>query len=130
MTGFTMRNHRIQTDFKLKVRLRENRTGKIIDGELTAIVVNLSKNGANIRISKLFLNRTHLFFSTLQRHTHTLILEPAQPLLDKLRFDAGFKIDAQSVWMDKATDGSTFPFIIGVEFMDNQKVFFSAMQQQ
>lgn len=119
IADFTLRLPRLETDFTAEIRLQEKNSHNTLEGEIRAIVLNLSSNGACLLVSELFLHRNHIFFTTLGEGTHTLLF--SQP------FPAGhaedrqpLPISARSIWMDRYPHDPAPNFVMGIEFLKPQ----------
>jgi hypothetical protein len=119
MADFIMRKPRLETDFEAGIRLQEKGSSKSVEGEIKATVLNLSRGGACLMVSHLFLDRTHIFFSTLGEGTHTL--EFYQPFRGETATGKTPKpISARSVWMDRYPFDREPSFVMGIEFLEPQ----------
>ncbi len=128
MAAFPLRQNRINTDLELKVRLKENSQDKILKGEVSATVINISKGGACLVLPQILIDRTHLFFSTLRSDahtTHTLVLEASQ----EAELELEFPIYAKSIWMDSNPHDSRVVFKVGIQFLAKQKELYESLKK-
>lgn len=119
MVSFAFRSPRIDTNIPVWLQLQENGTEQLHPGTVSASIINISKNGACLRIPKLLINGKHLFFETLNS-THTMWVQ-SQEETEQVR---EFKISAQSVWMDSYEHHNRLCFKVGVCFITMQKKLF------
>jgi len=119
MLSFAFRDTRIETNIPVCLRLQKNGTEHLHPGSVSATIVNISKSGACLLISKLLINGKHLFFATLNS-SHTMILQ-SEENTGKIKT---FNIAAQSVWMDSYKNDNRLCFKVGVCFTTPQKKLF------
>jgi len=124
MVSFLFRTSRLDTELVMQVGLQEIQSGKLIPGQLTTTVVNVSQVGACLILPKLDINGKHLFFATLNSDRYNLFLRPEK----QLREEDDFTIPAQSLWMDSCEYESRNAFKIGVQFLQKQKGFFRQLK--
>lgn len=128
MADFILRKLRLETDFEAGIRLQEKNSNKPIEGEIKATVLNISREGACLMVSHLFLDRTHIFFSTLGEGTHTLELH--QPFSDEASPENGSQpIVARSVWMDRYPHDPEPSFVMGIEFLEPQNKLYQVVKK-
>jgi hypothetical protein len=124
MSAFNFRNRRIETNFEIKLRLQKNSTGQVLDGEIASTVINVSKSGACLILSELFLDRIHLFFSTLKQKSHTLILDLSQQNTGDEAI-----IHAKSIWMDRYPHDADPTFVMGIQFLEKQSSLYTHLKK-
>ncbi len=120
MALFSPRPLRIESEYRVEIRLQENGGGGFLPGICEGILVNVSREGACIVLSQMLLEGRHLFFSTLNSERYHLVLLIKNPQAG----DECFEVPARSAWMDSCyyKDGPAFK--IGVCFHDRQKQLF------
>lgn len=126
MALFPIRLNRIKTNFEVLVHLQENNPRNVLNDNLVATAVNVSKGGACLIFPKIFLNGVHLFFSTLRNDTHTLILRCTNSTQET---NGGYTILAQSVWMDSHDMDDGPAFKVGVRFIEKQKDLYDSLKK-
>lgn len=128
MAPFLLRGKRIKTNLRVKVRLQQNNPELILVEEITATVINVSKDGASLSFSRVFIDGVHLFFSTLGRNTHTLVLSCSVENKDCCE---DFILEAQSIWMNSLDQEEVGrqQFLVGIEFLQKQNAFFNIVKK-
>lgn len=125
MVPFPFREPRIKSSIPVWLELVENRTRKVHPGKMGATIVNISRSGACLKLPKLLLEGTHLFFATLDSHTHTLLLsfhEDAQGLTTEI------SVTARAVWMDSFKNEEETYFKVGICFAEKQEKLYRTVK--
>ena len=117
MIFFSPRLLRLKLEYRVGVRLQDNKKGELLPASCSGVIVNISQEGACLVLSKMLLEGRHLFFSTLNNEHHHLVLLIENPTLG----DETFIISARSVWMDSCHYKEAPAFKIGLRFHDRQK---------
>jgi len=117
MASFIFKSLRIKTELTASVSLQDIDTGEILPGSSTGTVVDFSKGGMCIILTRIMLNDKHLFFSTLDsdRHNLHICLETQDNLQDK------HEITARSIWMNSGEYKGNHVFRIGAKFLQTQQ---------
>lgn len=121
MNFFPPRLLRLETEYQVKVALQEKGRGALLQGKrLPGVMVNFSKRGACLVLSKVMLEGKHLFFTTLNSDQYylELMIESSE------RGNEHFAIPATSVWMDSCSYKRRPAFKIGLRFHESQKQLF------
>jgi len=117
MKSIIFRTPRIETELVVRVSLQEISNGKLMPGQLTTTMVNISQKGACLILFTLDINGKHLFFDTLNSDHYNVLLSLGNDHGD----NGGFIIAAQSVWMDSCEHEGKHAFKVGVQFLHKQK---------
>lgn len=125
MRFFSPRLLRVESEYRVGVRLQDNKSGELLPASCFGIMVNISQEGACLVLSKMLLEGRHLFFSTLNNEHHHLVLLIENPVLR----DETFIISARSVWMDSCHHKEEPAFKIGLCFHDRQKRLFQLFKK-
>jgi len=122
MDLFNRLRQRISIEIPVNVFLQNKSTGKISTRHVTGILVNLSKVGACIIFTKILLDGTHLFFTSLEQAENNLFLKDF-PIND----DASC-VTATAVWMDICTYNQQPSFKMGIKFQEDQKELYTTLK--
>lgn len=109
---------RSETEYRVKISMQERGRGELLPGEpLACVMVNISREGACLVLSKILLEGRHLFFTTLNNDQYHLVILLANPETG----EESFAIPASSVWMDSCIYKKQPAFKIGLCFHERQK---------
>ncbi len=124
MAPFPFKEPRVESRIPVWLELVENATQNIHPGKMGATIVNISQKGACLRLSRIIMEGTHLFFATLDNCTHTLLLSPCEDgeLNEEIR------VAARSVWMDSFNNEDGTYFKVGICFIQKQKNLFKTIK--
>jgi hypothetical protein len=112
---------RLETEYRGKIALQERGRGDLLPGEpLGCVMVNISRKGACLVLSKILLEGRHLFFTALNNDQYHLVLLLVNPKTG----EESFEIPASSVWMDSCIYKKQPAFKIGLCFHERQKKLF------
>jgi len=71
---------RLETEYRGKIALQERGRGDLLPGEpLGCVMVNISRKGACLVLSKILLEGRHLFFTALNNDQYHLVLLLVNP---------------------------------------------------
>ncbi len=122
MDLFNRLRQRISIEIPVNVFLQNKTTGKISSRHAPGTLVNLSKVGACIIFTKIILDGTHLFFTSLEQAENNLFLK------DFSVNDAESCVVATAVWMDICTYNQQPSFKMGIKFQEDQKQLYSTLK--
>lgn len=125
MGFFSPRLSRMESDYRVGVRLQDDNSGELLPGSCFGVITSISQGGACLVLSKMMLEGKHLFFSTLNNERYHLVLLVENP---KLR-DEIIQVPARSVWMDSCRYKDESAFKIGLCFHEKQKKLFQLFKR-
>ncbi|HER63337.1 MAG TPA: PilZ domain-containing protein [Desulfobacteraceae bacterium] len=93
---------------------------EVLAGPFPGRIINISRHGACLLMSRVILNSFHLFYSTKEKENSCIQLTiNIQPEI------INCKITGQPVWMDIFREGDIRAFKMGIEFVgdaDNEEM--------
>lgn len=125
MSVFPLRSPRIETSLPTYVLLQETSSGQPLSPQANGTIVNFSARGASLVVTKLILDKLHLFYDTLDSDTCSLLLRTSETEGGR----EAFNISARSVWMDSCDFNGKPAFKIGVSFLKQQKELFALIKK-
>ena len=125
MKFFPSRLLRVESEYRVEVRLHDNKNGALLPSACSGVMVNISKGGACLVLFKMLIEGRHLFFSTLNDGHHHLVLLIENPALS----NETFMIPARSVWMDSYHYKGEPAFKIGLCFHEKQQNVFQIFKK-
>ncbi len=105
---------RISTQQDVELYLYNKSNNSQLTGRVTALLLDLSKQGAGLKFPRVLIDGKHLFYAALDSDTIFIIIvfrstdndpEQVAPLL------------ARPVWFDRDMEDSVMPFRMGVQFI-------------
>ena len=114
MTLEARRSKRYNRFLPIGVIAMDSRKNEVIAGPFPGRIINISRHGACLLMSKVIANSFHLFHSTKENENSCFQLTiNIQPEI------INCKILGHPLWMDIFREGDIRAFKIGVEFMGN-----------
>jgi len=123
MNFFLPRQLRSRIEFRVKLALQECKSGIVLPGSCSAVMIDISKKGTCLVLSQMLLGGKHLFFSTLNNDKFHLLILIDNPGDNK----EPLAIPASSVWMDSCFYKEQPAFKLGIFFHEKQKKIFSVL---
>ncbi len=125
MIFFSPRLLRLESEYRVGIRLQESDSGDFMPGLCSGVMVNISRGGVCLVLSQMLLEGKHLFFSALDSDRYNLVL-----LIDNPESgEHSFAIPARSVWMDSCHYDNAPAFKIGLCFYEQQKELFQLFKK-
>jgi len=106
---------RILTEQEVDLRLHDLSGESRLTGQTPARLVDLSRQGAGLKLSHVLIDGRHLFYTALD--SETMVIEIAFRPTD----DAPEEMPpllARPVWLNRDMEDSATPFRMGVQFVD------------
>ncbi len=125
MAIFAPRPLRLEAECTVEICLQERGKEEFLPGKCEGNLVNLSREGACVVLSQMFLEGRHLFFSTLNNEHYHLVLFIKNPQTA----NEAFAIPARSIWMDSCQYNQGPAFKMGVSFHQSQKQLFKLIKE-
>ena len=125
MMFFSPRPLRLESEYRIGIRLQESKSGVFMPGLRSCVMVNISRGGVCLVLSQMLLERKHLFFSALDSDQYNLVLLIDNPESS----EQSFAIPARSVWMDSCHYENAPAFKIGLCFFEQQKELFQLFKK-
>jgi hypothetical protein len=122
MDLFNRLRQRISIEIPVDVFLQNKTTGKISSRHVNGTLINLSKVGACIIITKVILDGSHLFFTSLEQAENNLFLKDIS-----INDDVSCLV-ATAVWMDICTYNQQPSFKMGIKFQEHQKELYTTLK--
>lgn len=126
MASFLLRSPRIQHELAMLIGLQDILTGTAMPGQLTVTVINFSRWGACLILPTLTLGERHVFYDTLNSDAFALLLYPGQ----KGAEGELSPIAARSIWMNSYPGRQQPAFIIGIQFLHDQKRLYKLLKKR
>lgn len=103
-----------QQDVELYLYNRNNDSQ--LTGQVTALLSNISKDGAGLKFSKALIDGQHLFYAALDSDTIFLVIvfRPTDDDPEK-----STTLLAHPIWFDRDMEDSALPFRMGVHLVDH-----------
>ncbi len=125
MALFRIRSPRINFEIPIKIYFLERNSGKLSQEYLPGFLLNLSRGGACIIVSKVMLEGKHIFFSTQNQKRYYLFFND-----NAAENDEQIDIKGFSVWMDRCDFRGKHFFKIGLEFLRKQNELFKRLKKR
>ena len=110
----------------MHIGLQDIRTGISVPGQLPATVMNFSRWGACLILPKITLGEHHVFYLTLNNDDCALLLYPREEVAE----EELAPISARSIWMNSCEDRQQPAFIIGIQFLHDQKKLYKLLKKR
>ena len=109
------KHQRIAIDQNIDLFLYDRNKDSPLTGQVTASLLNLSKQGARLKFPQVFIDGKHLFYTALHSPTIflSLVFRSVEGDPEKIT-----TLLARPVWLDRDMEDSTMPFRMGVQFVD------------
>lgn len=110
------RNHpRTSTQQDVDLYLYNKSTDSQLTGGVTALLLDLSKQGARLEFSQVLIGDRHLFYAALDSDTIciAIVFPPTDDDPEKMT-----TLLARPVWFDRNMEDSAMPFKMGIKFVN------------
>jgi len=105
---------RILTEQEVALQLHDVSTNARLTGRASALLLDLSRQGAGLKLSQVLIDGRHLFYAALD--SETILIEIVFRATDDA--EEMPPIPARPVWLNRDMEDSTMPFRMGVQFID------------
>ncbi len=124
MSFFKIRSSRITVEIPVNIFLQERESGILSQVFIPGFLVNVSKTGACIVVSRVMLNGDHIFFTTQDRKQHYLYM-PDVFVGDQKKYD----LLGVSIWMDGCTFKDKPSFKIGMKLFQHKEKLYTLLKK-
>jgi hypothetical protein len=106
---------RISTSQEVDLYLYSRNNDSLPTGRVAAMLLDLSKQGAGLKFSQVFIDGRHLCYTALDSETVfiAIVFRPTDDDPEKIITRL-----ARPVWFDRDMEDSAMPFRMGVQFVD------------
>jgi len=109
------KNPRISTQQDVDLYLYDRSNDSQLTGPVTALLLDLSKQGAGLKFPQVFIDGKHLCYAALDSDTVfiAIVFPPTDDDPEKTT-----TLLARPVWFDRDMEDSAMPFRMGVHFVN------------
>ncbi|MCX5871112.1 MAG: PilZ domain-containing protein [Deltaproteobacteria bacterium] len=106
---------RTSTQQDVDLYLYDRNNDSQLTGRVTALLLDLSKQGARLEFSQVLIDGKHLFYATLDSDAIfiAIVFPPTDDDPEKIT-----TLLARPVWFDRNMEDSAMPFKMGVQFVN------------
>lgn len=106
---------RMSTSQDVDLYLYNRSKNSQLTGRVTALLLDLSRQGAGLRLSQVLVDGKHLCYAALDSGTVfiAIVFRPIDNDSEKIT-----TLLARPVWFDRDMDDGAMPFRMGVQFVD------------
>jgi len=106
---------RILVEQEIDLRLHDVSVNARLTGRVSALLIDLSRQGAGLKFSQILVDGRHLFYTALDSETIFLeiVLRSPDDTPEKTR-----PLLARPIWLNRDMEDSAMPFRMGIQFID------------
>lgn len=108
-------HERFSTQQDVDLYLYNKSNDSQLTDRVTALLLDVSRQGAGLRFSQVLIDGKHLFYAALDSDTTFLIIVFRSTDNDPEKMT---HLVARPIWFDRDMEDSTMPFRMGVQFID------------
>lgn len=109
------KRHRVATQQDVDLYLHDKSSNSPLTARVTALLLDLTKQGARLEFSQVLIDGRHLFYAALNSET-TFIAIAFPPTDDDP--EQTTTLLALPVWFDRDMEDSAMPFKMGIQFVN------------